>query len=198
MKHASPSETTFSGRTSDFAMKPATTVFVNGSRRYSVICSGRWRSQWTEALSGARSGCRPMAYTRGSQGGAPARSQAVPRAAIALSSGYRCVSSAAGPPTGGCLRVRPAASWCRDQHWECLFRGATGTLMNVSMTSATSQPETATPAGSWSSVSGRSTLNGHAAALQAAQRSFESAGDRPVPDFVCSEPLPRSGHSAVG
>lgn len=42
------------------------------ARRYSVVCSGRWRSQWSGAPSGALIpglGRRPMACTRGSRGG---------------------------------------------------------------------------------------------------------------------------------
>ena len=34
------------------------------TRRYSVVCSGRCRSWWTGAPSGARWACRPMAGTR--------------------------------------------------------------------------------------------------------------------------------------
>lgn len=71
---------------------------------YSVVCSGRWRSQRTGAPSGARWGCRPMACAMGSRRGEPARSQAVLLATIAQRVARRCVRSVAGPPSGVSLR----------------------------------------------------------------------------------------------
>jgi hypothetical protein len=47
----------------------------------------------TEATSGARLGCRPMACTQGSRSGEPARSQAVLRASIALIAAHRGLPS---------------------------------------------------------------------------------------------------------
>ena len=51
-----------------------------------------------------------MACTRGSRSGELARSQSVARASIARSSACRWVPSAAGPPSGASVHVRPTAS----------------------------------------------------------------------------------------
>jgi hypothetical protein len=53
--------------------------------RYSVVCSGRFRSSWSGAPSGALWGSRPTACTRGSRGGELGRSQAAHGLAIAPS-----------------------------------------------------------------------------------------------------------------
>lgn len=63
-----------------------------------------------------------MGCTRGSRGGEPARSQAVPCASIALIAARGSVPSAAGPPVGDCEGVRPAASGRRDRDRACRFR----------------------------------------------------------------------------
>jgi hypothetical protein len=67
-----------------------------------VGCSGRWRSWWSAAPSGARWGCCAEACTMGSRWGEPARSQAVLHASIALIAARRRVPYAAGPHTGDC------------------------------------------------------------------------------------------------
>ena len=41
---------------------------------------------------------------------------------VPMSAACRCVPSAAGPPTGACVRVRQAALGRRDQDSGCLFR----------------------------------------------------------------------------
>jgi len=48
-----------------------------------------------------------------------AKSQALRYASIALSAPYRYVPSAAGPPTGACVQVRPAASGRRVEQIGC-------------------------------------------------------------------------------
>lgn len=66
---------------------------------YSMGCSGRCRSYWTGAPSGARWGCRPMACTRGSRGCDRGRSQAARCASIVLCAVYICMPTAAGTPS---------------------------------------------------------------------------------------------------
>ena len=65
---------------------------------------------------------RAESCTKGSRGGEPARSQAARRASIALSAACRCVPSAAGPPSGARVQVRPTASGRRVQGRGCRFR----------------------------------------------------------------------------
>ena len=55
------------------------------TRRYSVVFSGSWRSQWIGAPSCALWGCRPMACTHGPRVGEPGQSRAAHDVAIAPS-----------------------------------------------------------------------------------------------------------------
>jgi hypothetical protein len=76
------------------------------TRRYSVVCLGRCRSQWTGPPSGARRGCRSMACTRGSQGCGLGRSQVPHRISIALWATYLWVPTSEWTPIGDNFRDR--------------------------------------------------------------------------------------------
>ena len=83
------------GLASVWAMK---LVACSCTRRYSAVCSRRWRSYRSGAPSCAHWGCRPMACKMGSRRGEPARPQAVRRASIAL-------------------RPSPGWAWTRTVRW---------------------------------------------------------------------------------
>ena len=70
-------------------------------QRYSVVCSGRWRSQWTGAPSGTRRGCRLMACTRGSRACDLGRSQAARCASVARCAAYLGMPHRCGNTFGG-------------------------------------------------------------------------------------------------
>ena len=80
------------------------------TKRYSVVCSGRWHSQRTGAPSGSRQGCRLTACTRSSRGFDLRRTEAPRCASIALCAAYLCMPTAAGTPSVALMPMRPAAS----------------------------------------------------------------------------------------
>ena len=75
-----------------------------------------------EAVARIARGIFPLAEKASGEPTADLLTQALRCASITLSTARRYVPSGAGPPTGACVRVRPAASGQRDLDSECPFR----------------------------------------------------------------------------
>jgi hypothetical protein len=114
---------------------------------------------------------RAESCTKGSRGGEPARSQAARRASIALTAACRCVPSAAGPPSGARVQVRPTASGRRVQGRGCRFRVGT----------ATSRPERADIAKHLGGGARWTWRTGSTAASWALRSQAAAEVERPVP-----------------